>query len=279
MRQRLESRAGPVWRWLSSNHNAFYDNSIKGVNDLHQKAEPTSIHAYYFSLSFYSTIPFPSDWPPWTIDAIQSFPIPLVRFIRQVLDSIPLLNMGAWIIDRILDGVLQAVGWRIIASLVSLRDVVRWATEQVVNRLLREMEYNVVLPRPGAYLPRKDTLPLMLPTVYAIGGQDLTTEQKDILGPNLGDWYQNDGIVNTESMRGPDDSFVRAISGFPASDVNRDGVRGVYWYFGVNDQMDHADEIGIFIQENTVSLDLGFNRVLIYTRPNLPKRCTSTLQP
>jgi hypothetical protein len=281
MRQRLESRTGPVWRWLQSNRTGFYDNSIKGVNDLHQKAEPTSLHTYYFSLSFHSTVPFPSDWAPWMIDALQSFPVPLVDFIRQLLDSIPLINIGAWIIRQILKEVVHVAGWRIISSVTSFRHVVRWATTDVANKLLREIDYNVVLPLPGAYLPRKNTLPLMLPTVYAIGGQDLTQEQKDILGPNLGDWYQNDGIVNTESMRGPDDSLVRAISGFPASNVNRDGVRGIYWHFGVNDQMDHADEIGIFIEEDTVSSASKLiieNHVLTQSRPRPRKRCISILQ-
>jgi len=54
-------------------------------------------------------------------------------------------------------------------------------------------------------------------------------------------------------MRGPDDSVVRNISAFPVSSINSDGVRGIYWHLGVNDRMDHADEIGVFIEENTVS--------------------------
>ncbi|KAK9371701.1 Alpha/Beta hydrolase protein [Lipomyces chichibuensis] len=249
MRERLES--GAVSTWLESNYNGFYDNKIEGVHDLQMKTMSTSNHVYYFSFSFHSTIPFPSQWPSWTIEAIDSFPIPLVDFVRKVLYSIPLVNIGAWIITLILDSFGNTVGWPILLSLVSLWDVTRWATQSVANRLLSEINYNVTLPPPGKYLPRKDVLPLMMPTVYAMGGQDLTAPQRDILGQNLGDWYLNDGIVNTESMRGPRDSNVRNISAFPTSQVNSDDVRGIYWHFGVNDQMDHADEIGVFIEQDT----------------------------
>ncbi|KAI9732629.1 MAG: hypothetical protein M1834_003965 [Cirrosporium novae-zelandiae] len=268
MRTRLEDSDGPVWSWLASKNNAFYDNSIEGVSDLHKKAIPTSPHIYYFSLSFHATIPFPSNWPPWTITAIKSFPIPLVSFIRSVLYSVPFVNIGAWVIDRILDGITNTVGWPILSSLVRLRDLVRWATLDVGNRLLHEMGYNIKLPPPGDYLPRKDVFPIMLPTVYAMGGQDLTSDQTDILGPNLGNWHQNDGIVNTESMRGPDDSVVKPVSAFPVSDINHPNVRGMYYHFGTNDQMDHADEIGVFIEENTAQAmkEMYFNIVALVSR-------------
>ncbi|KAK9320295.1 hypothetical protein V1517DRAFT_8090 [Lipomyces orientalis] len=76
MRQRLESSFGAVSKWYCSNHNAFYDNSIKGVRDLHMKAIPISTPVYYFSLSFHSTIPFPCYW---TAEALNSF-LTLVDF-------------------------------------------------------------------------------------------------------------------------------------------------------------------------------------------------------
>ncbi|KAK9311878.1 hypothetical protein V1524DRAFT_441014 [Lipomyces starkeyi] len=46
-------------------------------------------------------------------------------------------------------------------------------------------------------------------------------------------------------MRGQEDLLVRSISSFPTSNIYSAGVRGKYWYFGVNDRMDHADEMGI----------------------------------
>ncbi|OOF90744.1 hypothetical protein ASPCADRAFT_135028 [Aspergillus carbonarius ITEM 5010] len=123
MRQRLESIPGPVSKWYKSNNNAFYDNSIKGVNELHRNTRASSADTYYFSLSFHSTIPFPSDWPPWTLEAAKAFPIPLVNFIRRVLYSIPLVNIGAWLVELILDAVGHAVGWTIVLPLLNLRDL------------------------------------------------------------------------------------------------------------------------------------------------------------
>ncbi|KAK6342287.1 hypothetical protein TWF718_007690 [Orbilia javanica] len=272
MRRRFESTSGPVAKWICSNNNAFYDNSIKGVYELHKKTSLTSKNTYYFSLSFHATVPFPSDWPPWTVEAIVSFPVPLVRFVREVLYSVPIVNIGVWIIDRILNGIINTAGWAILPRLLSIRDLVSWVTQEVLNRLLDETDYRITLPPPGRYLPRNDVMPLMIAFVYAMGGQDLTSEQKIILGPNLGNWYQNDGIVNTESMRGPDDSVVKNIAAFPISDVNDDSVRGVYWHLGVHDQMDHADEIGVFIEENTAQAakDMYFNIATLITR--LPHR-------
>ncbi|KAJ4221995.1 hypothetical protein FALCPG4_015382 [Fusarium falciforme] len=86
-----------------------------------------------------------------------------------------------------------------------------------------------------------------------MGSQELTETQKDILGPNLGDWYQNDGVVNTESMSGPNGS-VRDINELRDFDFSTAGKRGVYWHLGVNDRMDHIDQIGVFIERNTADL-------------------------
>ena len=256
MYQRLEKRPGPVQKWLLSNHNGFYDNSIEGVNDLNLmlKKYTNSEHIYYFSLSFHATIPFPSDWPPWTTDALETFPIPLVDFIHRVLSEIPGVRIGTFIIDAIIHQIIHRVGWRILSRFVELRSAVRWATDAVANRLLQVMGYDVVLPPPGKYLPRKDVIPIMLPTAYAMGGQDLTERQKDILGrDNLGDWFLNDGIVNTESMRGPQKSIVKEIREFPTAKIDSNDARGIYWHFGVNDRMDHADEIGVWTETDTVS--------------------------
>ncbi|KAF3190681.1 hypothetical protein TWF788_008202 [Orbilia oligospora] len=272
MRSRLESTSGPVSKWYNSNINGFYDNSIKGVGDLDRRAAPASPNIYYFTLSFHSTVPFPSYWPPWTIDAIRSFPVPLVSFIREVLYSIPLVNIGVWIVDSVVNGILNTAGWAIISRLISIHDLVRWVTQEVLNRLLYETDYKVTLPPPGRYLPRNDVMPLILPVVYAMGGQDLSPEQKRILGPNLGDWYQNDGVVNTESMCGPHGSVVKDIAAFPISDINSDSARGIYWHLGVNNRMDHLDEIGITIQEDTAHSmnEMYFNLATLVTR--LPPR-------
>ncbi|GKZ21818.1 hypothetical protein AbraCBS73388_007733 [Aspergillus brasiliensis] len=246
---RLESMKGPVWNWLTSNHNGFYDNSIEGVHDLSYKAINTSGKVYYFSLSFHATVPFPEDWPAWGFDAIDSFPTRLEDFVRRATRNIPIVP---WLVDGLI-GVITGAGWSLLTTVTSFRSFVEWITDAVITRVFRELGYELVFPKPGRYIPRKDVIPIMLLSVYAMGGQDLTQMQKNILGVNQEDWYQNDGVVNTESMRGPLNS-VRGVSSLPDFDFSIPGKKGIYWHLGDNDQMDHADEIGVFIEQNTVRL-------------------------
>ncbi|OJZ79926.1 hypothetical protein ASPFODRAFT_148458 [Aspergillus luchuensis CBS 106.47] len=246
---RLESVDGPVWKWLTSNHNGFYDNSIEGVHDLSQKAINTSGKVYYFSLSFHATVPFPEDWPTWGLDAIDSFPTRLEDFVRGATRNIPIVP---WVVDGLI-GIITGAGWSFLTTVTSFRSFVEWVTDAVITRISRELGYDLVFPKPGRYIPRKDVIPIMLLSVYAMGGQDLTQVQKNILGVNQEDWYQNDGVVNTESMRGPLNS-ARGISSLPDFDFSIPGKKGIYWHLGDNDQMDHADEIGVFIEQNTVRL-------------------------
>jgi len=75
------------------------------------------------------------------------------------------------------------------------------------------------------------------------------TEQSNILGLQSIDMQQNDGIVNTASMRGPRRS--------PIEDVDTTLTtltRGMFYHLGVNDTMDHADAIGIVVYPNLVCL-------------------------
>lgn len=239
---------------MHSRNNAFYDNSIEGVRDLHQRTIASSQHVCYFTFSFSSTEPFPVQWPPWMPEAFQSFPISLVDAVRDFLRSIPGLSYLVGALDWVRGGITKAAFWLVFARQVKFPDFLRWATLEVANRLLREQEFQLNLPGPGKYVPRKDVFPLMLPTVYAMGGQELSDVQKDILGQNRGDWFQNDGIVNTESMRGPDDDLVRDVASFPTSNLRGPGVRGVYWHFGTTGYLDHADEIGVWIEDSTVCL-------------------------
>lgn len=50
------------------------------------------------------------------------------------------------------------------------------------------------------------------------------------------EWYANDGVVNTSSMRGPAGQPQRPFDGVPA--------RGSWNYIGYYDQYDHFDVIG-----------------------------------
>ena len=256
MRDRLERKDGPVRKWALSKHNAFYDNSIKGVSELPPSTKTPSPHIHYFTLSFHATVPFPTNYPDWGRQAAEKFPVSIVQFARAILHHIPFLGGLA---DSILSTLVGIGGWAIFSSSVTLRNLVIWGTAEVAQRLLNGIGYNITLPGPGKYLPRNDVIPLMLPTVYAMGGQTLSEEQKQILGPSsrTDDWYLNDGIVNTASMNGPLGTEVFDISALltrsrsnlaPAAPT-----KGHYWHFGVTDRMDHADEIGVWIEKDTVS--------------------------
>ncbi|OAQ82545.1 Lipase [Purpureocillium lilacinum] len=223
MLDRMEAQNGPVWKWLNSDNNGLYDNSIEGVHNLSQNHNVinTSAKIFYFSLSFHATDPFPEAWPPW----INAF---------------------------------AAIGWGILMAITSFRQFVEWVTGSVITRILQGLGYDLVLPNPGRYLPRQDVIPILLPSVYAMGSHELSQQQKNILGPNLGDWYQNDGVVNTESMIGPGNT-ASAIGSLPDFDFSIAGKRGIYWHLGVNSRMDHADEIGVFIDQNTVRLQIPWH--------------------
>ncbi|KAK7393990.1 hypothetical protein QQX98_013225 [Neonectria punicea] len=251
MLERFGSVNGPVWRWLDSTKTGLYDNSIEGVDRLSPKTLKVSRKVFYFSLSFNATDPFPEAWPAWGRDAIDSFPTNIETFVRSVTANIPILGQ----LTDIVINAFTSLGWVGLMVVTRFRSFVEWVTEAVITTLLKNLGYNLMLPKPGKYVPRRDVIPIMLPTVYAMGGQELTPEQKDILGPGRGDWALNDGIVNTESMSGPKDC-VNSIRSLSDLDFSDDDSKGVYWHLGVNNLMDHADEIGVFIARDTVCIRL-----------------------
>ncbi|UKZ47617.1 hypothetical protein TrVGV298_001840 [Trichoderma virens] len=266
MLERLESPNGPVWRWLNSKKNGFYDNSIEGVHTLSQSTIKTSTKVFYFSLSFHATEPFPTSWPAWGKDAFRSFPFSLKLFVQSVVGGIPILGQ---LTDHIINA-FSNVGWPILTTLAKFSDLVKWVTQALITRILQESGYNLVLPSPGQYIPRKDVIPIMMSTVYAMGGQQLTDAQKVILGPDLEDWFQNDGVVNTPSMPGPR-GCVQSVGSLTDFDFSVPGRRGIYWHLGVNDRMDHADEIGVFIERDTADLMQGMYLDIADLISRLPK--------
>lgn len=259
MRARLEKPDGPVRKWALSEHNAFYDNSIKGVERLRLATAGPLPTVYYFTLSFHVTVPFPTEYPGWAPEAATKFPFSLLRFKEEFLRHFPFGGAIDWILEK---GV-----WLIFKTCVDVGALSLWVVKEVAEKLLAGFGYDLILPAPGKYLPRSDVIPLMLPTVYAMGGQELSPAEKEILrGLNLtaaekatlrdsDDWYLNDGIVNTASMDGPLGVEVHKIARFLDEHLGTEGsdTRGRYWHFGVNDKMDHADEIGVWIEGNTVS--------------------------
>src|SRR5258708_18835561 len=77
--------------------------------------------------------------------------------------------------------------------------------------------------------------------------------RKEIIGNDSEKWLLNDGIVNTISMSGPRDQVIREVdpAKFPLGKLA--DIRGKYWHFGTTGYLDHADEIGVWIAEDTVS--------------------------
>ncbi|KAH7139795.1 Alpha/Beta hydrolase protein [Dactylonectria estremocensis] len=249
MLERFESVNGPVWNWLESENNGLYDNKIEGVDRLSKRTLEVSEKVFYFSLSFHATNHFPNSWPGWGRDALSSFPTNIETFVRSATNKLPILGP----LTSLFVNALSSLGWVGLMAITRFRSFVEWVTEAVITRLLKGMGYNLVLPNPGAYIPRQDVIPILLPFVYAMGSHELTATQKAILGPEPGDWNLNDGIVNTQSMTGPKDK-TKSIASLPDLDFQRPEKKGVYWHLGVNNRMDHADEIGVFIEPNTGSL-------------------------
>ncbi|PVH69107.1 alpha/beta-hydrolase, partial [Cadophora sp. DSE1049] len=259
MRRRLEAIDGPVRRWIRANQHSLADNSIVGVNSLHRLAPSPSADVLYFTLSFNATAPFPQTWRDLTSNEIASFPLPPFRLARKAFEWIPLLDhlappfsLGhlAPFFSLVVTTLVNTAGQAAVPTLLSVSQLLSWFTG-IANKYLTENGFNI--PRWGICLPRSDVLPLIMPSVRAMGGHRLTLAEEEILGSDRGNWYLNDGIVNTASMQGPldpDNKLIKGFSDFPG--IEEDDARGIYWHLGVNNTMDHADEIGIFVLEDTV---------------------------
>jgi hypothetical protein len=103
------------------------------------------------------------------------------------------------------------------------------------------------LSPPGSQLPRADMFPAFPIFGYAMGGYQLTAAQKRVLGCRSVDMHQNDGVVNTASMRGPRGSTIVEVDR-TVGEVER----GKFYHLGRNDTLDHADAIGIVVDTDLV---------------------------
>jgi len=210
--------------------NGFYDNSIEGVNRLNAFAPNPSPNTTYFTMSFDATTRFPVINP--TPKNSQTFPIN------------PILSPISWLANP--GGFSFSFGARVYSKLPfspTSVDYAKWFV-QLANEHLGQLGYFDRIPLPGARVPRPDVLPLMMLSAFAMGGYSIpnTPEQTSL------EFQPNDGIVNTVSMRGPDDQHVFNVANFQFN--NR---KGRYWHIGVNESIDHADQIGVFTDPATVS--------------------------
>ncbi len=258
MYDRLRAPGGPIDLWVSCNLNGFFDNSIEGVNDLNTFCGPQlSTNVFFFTMSFEATRTFNIRIDPEDITTFPWVPSQLL----QLIPGFPLLlgltgNVLSYGIDVLMNIGLFGPPGALYA----------WVA-RVASRHLQELGFQVNIPSPGAQIPRADMFPPMLPTGYAMGGYSLSPAQQIILNSAPSNYQPNDGIVNTISMRGPNNADVREITAFPR--FNMGSAKGVFWNFATNHTLDHADEIGAFTEQAMVS-HIAFPHTLGLLKPNFP---------
>lgn len=249
----MHNRILPMVRkwWLGGpngqKYNGFYDNSIPGVKMLNQTAAEPSKEVFYFTMSFNATDSFPNI--QLTSQDIAEFPHYPALFLWNRFSG---LSSGLLNIGQMLPGAPSSL------------DYAQFAVHSA-NRHLAQLGYFHQIPQPGPRVPRPDMLPLMAPSGYGMGGYLLRHDQ---LPPGLpagagpSDFLLNDGIVNTISMKGPRAEYIAEIERIPLEAVPGSAKQRrisksartskKYWHFGTNKTMDHADEIGVFTNEDTV---------------------------
>ncbi|KAH6711933.1 hypothetical protein BKA61DRAFT_611841 [Leptodontidium sp. MPI-SDFR-AT-0119] len=218
-------------------HNGFYDNSIPGVNALNEFAPAPAPNTFYFTMSFDATEDFPN--VRLSSADFATFPVTL---------PLSLLN------SHNISGTVTSIGLNVFLSWVpgapTLVNLAKWAV-RVANTHLGALGYFNKIPQPGPKVPRADMLPIMLPTAYGMGGYELPAQFAQLIpGVSSAELQSNDGIVNTVSMRGPNDAQVSNVANFPVRSLERHTsdttAKATYWHLGINKTMDHGDEIGVF---------------------------------
>ncbi|KAH6967757.1 hypothetical protein BKA56DRAFT_597124 [Ilyonectria sp. MPI-CAGE-AT-0026] len=219
-------------------HNGFYDNSIAGVTQLNIFAPNPAPTIFFFTISFDATVSFPQIDPGPQDSA--TFPVNPFFTPLQML-----LNPGGWPFTGI------AWVYQRIRFSPSSTDYARWFVNSLNNHL-GPLGYFNRIPLPGSRVPRTDMLPIIMLPALAMGGYYIP----GAAGPQSEAFQHNDGVVNTPSMRGPNDAQVREISQFPRNLPTPAAALGAagpvrYWHFGINETMDHADQIGVFTDPAT----------------------------
>jgi hypothetical protein len=235
-----EDKKGTLANWIESKHNGFYDNSIEGVAKLNEFAAKPPENIYVFTMSFQATVPFPNI--NLTQDEIDTFPINLAGVFRHVrmITFIPMRFLGSFTTSFVNAS---------FDTLVDQRELPIWATKVANNHLKSDFGYPFKLPEPGSQVPRHDMIPVMSPTAYGMAGYKRTMRSD-------ADWQRNDGIVNTVSMNGPAEEYVVKVKEFPDRVLAKEEIeqrKGRYLHFSDNMTLDHADEVGIFFDNDKVS--------------------------
>lgn len=235
MHERLRKR---ILEWWTSENNAIKDNGIEGVDRLNRDFNPQpSDSTYYFTFSFDATRPFPREY--LSPDDLKKVPVnPLVSTLGLFPGP---FNIAASALSYAL-----SLG-REVSSFVpgnpSDVDYARWLVD-VANNHLSCLGYDIRIPAPGGRIPRTDMLPIL--SIFSLGMSGVKTR----FGPS----EENDGVVDTISMRGPEGSDIRSVDAFNTSKLESNC--GVYWDMGTTYGIDHEDEVGVFTDTAVVSYEL-----------------------
>ena len=204
---------------------------------------------FYFTMSFDATRELPEI--ALSPANVGSFPVPFPLSLAP--------NPGN------IFGKLGAFGLSTISKLLgstSTLALAKWLI-QVAKDQLGMLGYYNRLPSPGPRIPRADMLPVLDLFGYGMGGYEVPNNTVPTgLPPNISsaDFQPNDGVVNTVSMRSPDETYIfDAATAFPTGALSNPArmpqhVLGRYWHLGKNETMDHADQIGVFTVTETVRM-------------------------
>lgn len=222
--------------WWNSNYNAVKDNGIDGIAMLNRDFNPrTSADTYYFTMSFDATRPFPRF--NISVNDLEKVPVhPLLSWGGLLYPGIG--NIGANIADGLLN---LGHGFPGTPSDVAYA---KWAV-MVINNQLGNLGYQFRLPSPGDRIPISDMLPVL--SIFSIGMSGHSQRLSD----------ENDGVVDTLSMRAPDSGPLRNIGTFDENNIQAPVNRGTYWDLGASEGIDHADQIGVFTDPATVSIAMS----------------------
>ncbi|OJJ94837.1 hypothetical protein ASPACDRAFT_64772 [Aspergillus aculeatus ATCC 16872] len=234
----MHNRLQPaIFTWWNSNHNGIRDNGIDGITRLNQDFDPrVSEKTYYFTMSFDATRPFPKlnlspgflvDFPTNPIFTLGGFLYPGPGNI--VARGTSLLATGAYKIFTSIPGSPSDV------------EIARWAVD-TFNYHTGRLGYQFRIPRPGRRIPRDDMLPIL--AVFSLGMSGVNAP--------FGLSEENDGVVDTASMRGPKENEIKDSTNFNTLALASN--RGVYWHLGVTEAIDHADQVGVFTAAATFDI-------------------------
>ncbi|KAL4732938.1 hypothetical protein BDV11DRAFT_214669 [Aspergillus similis] len=237
MHNRLQAS---ILTWWNSVHNGIRDNGIDGITRLNQVFNPqVSPQTYYLTMSFDATRPFPEE----DLNANDFSRVP----VNKILSLGGFLYPGPWSILAHGASFLLAGLHRLITfgpGSPSDVDIARWFV-QVFNEHAAALGYQFKIPSPGGRIPRNDMLPILV--IFSLGMSGVSAP----FGPS----EENDGVVDTVSMRGPEGNTIQDITNFDTQAPARN--RGVYWHLGVTEAIDHADQVGVFTDAQTDCLEIS----------------------